>query len=335
MTCEECLLMIDEYAYGELAAPASGRLETHLADCADCAREHAQLRREQQAYTRCVVKAPPTLWAAIQTTVREEDASRASSPVRGAAAWFVGALGGRLPHPLPAAVAVLTMLVISAGIVKLPVRRGVPGDKTEMRADSAGLPAPDAPAPDAVARLATGGTQTTTPPEPSGGVRRSRDTRRIQDAPLRTGIRSGRPAGVKSAARMTAAPADGPGRGATGAQARRQPFDDFDLNVETIRHLEKAQMLLRSFNNGGGAPDGFGADIAYERQSSRELLARNLLLRNDARVEGNETIERLLGRLEPFLLDIANLHEGSSEEQVSFIKEQMRRKGIIMSLRVF
>lgn len=94
-------------------------------------------------------------------------------------------------------------------------------------------------------------------------------------------------------------------------------------------------MLLRSFNNARLASDAYSADIAYERRSSRELLGRNLLLRNDARAEGNEVVERLLSQLEPFLLDIAHLQENSSRQQVEQIKEQMRRKGIIASLSLF
>jgi len=117
--------------------------------------------------------------------------------------------------------------------------------------------------------------------------------------------------------------------------AERQPLVNPFIDVETARHIERAQLLLRSFRNtrdGSPKPD---PDIAYEKQQSRGLLARNILLRRDAEARGNIPAEDLLGSLEPFLLDIANLPDRPSRDDVLAIKERMHKKEIVSALQVY
>jgi len=123
--------------------------------------------------------------------------------------------------------------------------------------------------------------------------------------------------------------------GSSPAAVSPRPSSAAEIDSETARHLERARMLLRSFKNGRPSEDGLTFDIAYERQLSRELLGKNNILRSDAHSEGNEAVERLLGRLEPFLLEIANLGDGSTPEEVRLIKERMQSEGIIARLGLF
>jgi hypothetical protein len=117
--------------------------------------------------------------------------------------------------------------------------------------------------------------------------------------------------------------------------AERQPMINPFIGVETARHIERAQLLLRSFRNtrdSGAQPD---PDIAYEKQRSRGLLYKNILLRRDAEAKGNMPAEELLGSLEPFLLDIANLPDRPSNDDVRSIKERMQKKEIVSALQVY
>src|SRR5262245_33870751 len=103
---------------------------------------------------------------------------------------------------------------------------------------------------------------------------------------------------------------------------------------ETIRHFEKAQLMLRSFRNASAAKSFAATDLAYERQLSRRLLYQNILLRRDAEMKGNLPAEEALSSLEPFLLDIANLPDNPSRGELGGIRERLQRKELIASLQI-
>jgi hypothetical protein len=103
---------------------------------------------------------------------------------------------------------------------------------------------------------------------------------------------------------------------------------------ETIRHFEKAQLMLRSFRNASAEKSFAATDLAYEKQMSRRLLTKNILLRRDAEMKGNLPAEEALSSLEPFLLDIANLPDKPSSGELGGIRERLRRKELIASLQI-
>ena len=103
---------------------------------------------------------------------------------------------------------------------------------------------------------------------------------------------------------------------------------------ETIRHFEKAQLMLRSFRNASAAKSLAATDLAYERQLSKRLLYQNILLRRDAEMKGDLPAEEALSSLEPFLLDIANLPDKPSSGELGGIRERLQRKELIASLQI-
>ena len=107
----------------------------------------------------------------------------------------------------------------------------------------------------------------------------------------------------------------------------------FDL--ETAKHLEKAQMLLRSFKNVSLERDDYVTEASYEREISRSILEKNVLLRLNAEAKGNLPAEELLGSLEPLLLDIANLPEKPSQEDVRSVKERIQKTEMITTLQIY
>jgi hypothetical protein len=117
--------------------------------------------------------------------------------------------------------------------------------------------------------------------------------------------------------------------------AERQPMINPFIDVETARHIERAQLLLRSFRNTRDSSAQPDPDLSYEKQRSRGLLYKNILLRRDAEAKGNMPAEELLGSLEPFLLDIANLPDRPSNDDVRSIKERMHKKEIVSALQVY
>jgi hypothetical protein len=104
-------------------------------------------------------------------------------------------------------------------------------------------------------------------------------------------------------------------------------------DFETANYLESAQMLLRSFRN-IAASEG-EVDLSYEKERSRELLYRNIVLRRNAEAKGDLPITGLLGSLEPILLDIANLPDDSSQADVRSIQERIQKKEIVATLQVY
>jgi hypothetical protein len=111
-----------------------------------------------------------------------------------------------------------------------------------------------------------------------------------------------------------------------------QPLMNPFVDLEVARHIERAQMLLRSFRNTRDTGD---FDVAYERQRSRALLSQNAVLRRGAEAKGNMPVGDLLGSVEPFLLDIANLPDKPGSDDVRSIKARMQKKEIIAALQIY
>ncbi|HEX8128329.1 MAG TPA: zf-HC2 domain-containing protein [Pyrinomonadaceae bacterium] len=133
--------------------------------------------------------------------------------------------------------------------------------------------------------------------------------------------------------------AAGAGEDATAAAGRNvDAADASDAAGEskTARHVEQAQLLLRSFRN--ARPTGAGrrasSDLAYEKQRSRKLLYENIVLRREAASRGNLPVESLLDSLEPILIDIANLPDKPAPADVREINERMRRKNLVAMLQI-
>jgi hypothetical protein len=103
---------------------------------------------------------------------------------------------------------------------------------------------------------------------------------------------------------------------------------------EVARHVEQAQMLLRSIKNARADRAG-SVDVAYEKDLSRKLLAENATLQLNADVRGDKQTRQVLDTIEPFLLDIANMRENPSRDEVRSIRERVRSNQIVAALQVY
>ncbi|HEY0386001.1 MAG TPA: hypothetical protein VGC64_08310 [Pyrinomonadaceae bacterium] len=102
----------------------------------------------------------------------------------------------------------------------------------------------------------------------------------------------------------------------------------------TARHVEQAQLLLRAFRNARFSVQDSASDIADEKARSKKLLFQNIMLRREAATAGNLPIEKLLSRLEPILIDIANLPARPADDDLRSIKDRMQKKNIVAMLQV-
>jgi len=101
---------------------------------------------------------------------------------------------------------------------------------------------------------------------------------------------------------------------------------------DTASHLEQAQNLLLSIRN-IKSDDDEEIDVTYEKSESRRLLNENIVLRRDAESAGKFPAKSVLGSLEPFLIDIANLPDKAPAPDVREIKERVQKTEIVAELR--
>ena len=102
----------------------------------------------------------------------------------------------------------------------------------------------------------------------------------------------------------------------------------------TTKHFEQAQMLLRAFRNSRETEQST-YELSYEKNRSRRLLYENILLRQAAEARGDWSMEEVLNNLEPLLLDIANLPEKTTADDVNPIKERMQKQEIVAKLQFY
>jgi len=109
-------------------------------------------------------------------------------------------------------------------------------------------------------------------------------------------------------------------------------FTDIE-DRDTASHLEQAQNLLLSFRSIKYSDTDEEVDVSYERVESRRLLNENVVLRRDAEMTGKFPAKTMLGSLEPFLIDIANLPDKAKPSDVRQITDRVQKTEIVAELR--
>lgn len=309
-----------DLVFDEMGPEARRRALAEIEGCHDCLAQYQSMTETLRVFDQAVETAMPdeSYWPGYEARLRTRLENERPSLKQRLAGW-IGAFGALTARPLPLAAGV-AMVLLAVGLWWGWQRR------------QAVAPSPIAP--DVVNATPTPQSKPESREEnvamaPKPGAKSSE--RKVVRANI-----------VKSSGRSPSIRREELG-GKTiandvGSMGYDQPLIAASLfTPETIKHFEKAQLMLRSFRNASAATvSGSRApvDLAYERQLSQRLLYQNILLRRDAEIKGNLPAEEALGDLEPFLLDIANLPDEPSRDELDGIRERLRRKELIASLQI-
>lgn len=314
MKCEVCLKLLEEYIDGELVEHEAAPVSAHLMTCASCANELDTLTTEQEIYAHYDrgLEIAPSMWNAIaeRTTAKGRTAdSGARFRLRD---WFAVPSFG---WSFAGAMVVLTAALM-IGVVYLRAHRQPPKQdataKTNKMNDAGSTEKQRTPV------------ATKTPAtNPSPDNLLAGDNHGPAKAPLK--------------ATPTASLQQSKDPGA--ANRSDVLFSDVAYSAaeeqDTQRHIEQAENLLRSVRNIQVSEDESEVDVSYEKALSRRLLNENVVLRRDAEMSGKFPTKTLLSELEPFLIDIANLPDKASPDDLRVIKERVQKTEIVADLRSY
>lgn len=308
MKCDDCFNLLDEYIDGEAVERDATQVRAHLITCAVCAQEFEALTTERDVYTRYdrELEVSPGMWSAIAARTAE---SRPVNPVPrfSFGTWLSGLFAPR-GYAFAGAAAVV-MLALMIGIVYLRTRSSNPAPPLDTIAGNQGAK----PSPNSLALVAA-------PPIPSASVSPAKKPgdRQVTDVKSSGGPRVPQPASQKGGDVLFTDAA----------------YTDI-ADKETANHVAQAENLLRSVRSLQAGDDTDEIDVSYEKAESRRLLNENVVLRRDAEMSGNYPAKKMLGELEPFLIDIANLPDKTTPTDLRAINNRVQKTEIVAALRSY
>ena len=342
MKCEECLPRIEEYVDGELDGLAVKRIAAHLSTCESCASEVAELQRDAEIYAqyRRDLDVTPAQWNIVRARIEQEKDTPLPKPATRFGSAFGAAFGsGRRFRPAFAAALLLIIVGITAGVIYFNSRHREANLVSQPTKPNETLPIGGVPP--ALASAESNQNTGSIAKDNNQGENNS-----SEQTPIVANNRTGT-AGHKSNAivkvsspRLRARPRNLPLNGMDATEpgdggSNFTPLPrSFDFDSEIARHAEKAEMLLRSFRNVRLPANARSLDVSYEKEQSRKLLYQNIALRRDAAARGDMPTAEILNKLEPLLLDIANLPGRAKSRDVRSIEQQMEKKEIVATLQV-
>src|SRR5262245_1144876 len=318
--CVKTRELLVDLVFDELGPEARRRALLELEGCADCLAQYRSMTEALRVFDQVTETAMPdeSYWPGYETRLGERLRSERPSWARRLADW-IGGFGPLTVRPLSVA-AGLALVLLAIGWWTWQRRQAVgPTPGASNVAAETPTQQPNVESHDEVIAKT-----------PKSGEISKRLTSVHQKVHLAAARSNGNAPSVRREERVGEMVED-----VVVSRGFDQSFIAASLfTPETIRHFEKAQLMLRSFRNASAAKSFAATDLAYERQLSRRLLYQNILLRRDAEMKGNLPAEEALSSLEPFLLDIANLPDNPSRGELGGIRERLQRKELIASLQI-
>lgn len=345
MICEKYFDLIEDSLEDELDAYLSERAQSHIFACQACRSRYETLRRAKEIYGQYLFDAepPPDSWANFEARLLSAgekvkgDSFTTANWLRHRKRMFVFRF---FPASAAAAFAAL-FFICGLGFVWLQtgsVERD--SDKFVAEKDRGNSPAPTKSQetdqrPTTGLRAVTLAVATDDGSKNKDLIAKSKSLKASGDSP--SGKKSFAAETVKIN-QKTASPTE-PRKPASQRrpteETRLQALQMQNLEIEIAGQMEKVELLLRSFRNARSNEGIEGIDVEYEKRQARKLLDKNALLKRSAESYGLAYAEELLSRVEPYLLDIANLETNPSTDKVLDIRNRVGSQNIIASLQVY
>jgi len=309
MKCDDCLNLLEEYIDGEAIESDAEQVNAHLIACAGCTSEFESLMTEQEVFARYdrELNITPAMWSAIQERTASEGRPVVSSSKFNPRDWLIGLFAApRFAMAFSGAIAVLiAAVVIGFMYLRTHQQPSVPHDVVRTT-----TPEPMSPPP--IYNIA--------PPLPvNGNVNQPPESLNVP----RVNATS------KSKVVKTVSAND-----QNDVLFPEIAYTEIE-NKDTADHIAQAENLLRSIRSIHLGDDDNEIDVTYEKAMSRRLLDQNVVLRRDAETSGKFPVKSLLGDLEPFLVDIANLPDKTTPTELRAIKDRVQKTEIVAALQSY
>jgi hypothetical protein len=300
MKCDDCLNLLETYLDGEAGERNGEHVREHLMKCTSCTSAFEALTAENELFARYdrELEISPAIWNGIEARIAAEGNGGRKS---GFSQWFAGLLAmPSFRFAAPAVAFALIAIVIGVAYWRTRPERATPGQIAGVDKPKPSTPAPQR---EEIVIPATG----------------TKDPQRSESPLVVT---------------------KGPQR----ERPRRYSNDQQDVLVfgagysdmeekDTATHLSQAENLLISVRSIEMTDDDQEVDVSYEKAESRRLLNENIILRRDAEMAGKFPAKSVLGSLEPFLIDIANLPDKAPAKDLRQIRDRVQKTEIVAELR--
>ncbi|HEX9927012.1 MAG TPA: hypothetical protein VGB02_00575 [Pyrinomonadaceae bacterium] len=347
MNCEECLIVAEEYLEEELDLQFAEPAFSHIAECSECCQAYEYLQQERKAFSNYMfeVESSPVIRTRLIREIRREQTLANATQLKSLHSRVFSIFQSlRFDYALVGSLAILLMIggagFLMSSLSDKTTQSSRDSISLAQRMDTEQLPGeiinmvrPNQ-AVDYPSKSRTGENKNTS----GKSETRVNNSNKISPPSFheRHILMSSRQT-TKSTHRQSE------GEAGTKVNAERKlkvvvsstANQTDDLERETSKQVERAQLLLRSFRNTPLLDNVQAYDVSYDKREAQKLLQNNIVLRNKAETQGNIEIEGVLAELEPYLMDIANLTDYSPAAQIRAIKGRIKSEEIVASLQIY
>ena len=306
MKCDDCINLLEAYIDGEAGERNVEQVRAHLLKCQSCTREFELLAAESELYAHYdrELQISPAVWSGIAARIATKSLADDSRAPRNGSGWLAGLFAmPRFGFAFSAAALVLIAVFVGLAYFRAHRSSPQPPDYVANNDKSNGEKTPKEP--DRVFPVEVGTKQPNqvNPPRP-----------------IEAGFHKPSPVNRRNS------------NHGDDVLFRDAAFTDIE-DKDTASHLEQAQNLLISVRSIQLSEEDQEVDVSYEKAESRRLLNENIVLRRDAEMAGKFPAKSMLGSLEPFLIDIANLPDKAPAKDLRQIRDRVEKTEIVAELR--